>query len=601
MKQSITQLALAVLLLAPALPVSAQNFPSSVENPKHLTATLISELSTIAPGQPFRVALRVEHDEHWHTYGKTVVGESGKPTSIIWSLPDGWKHEDLPWPATRDVKSTGGATTQGYDGVVYLPVMLTPPAGLTAGTTANLEATLDGLVCDPSTCMRVNEKVSLKLKVGTEPQADEKNAAVFKTIDEQAKSAPLKKNDASDPIKDGSIAYYLLLAFLGGMILNIMPCVFPVLAIKLTSVVSQAHDDKRKLMLHGVAYTLGVLVSLWIMASVLLALRAAGSSLGWGFQLQSPWFVYAVVLVMVVFGLNMAGLFEIGTSVIGAGGELTAKSGLTGSFFSGLFATVVATPCTAPLLANALPVAFSLPAAGALGFFTVIGLGLAAPYLLLTLNPALLKKLPRPGAWMESFKQAMSFPMLAAAGYFTWVLMALISEESQRDLLIGLVVVAMALWIYGRWCVISKPAPVRRRALLATVVVLALGVWLSIPRNEDLWKKWSPELVKILRDEKKPVYVDFTARWCTTCQFNHHVYADKSLRDEIKKRGIVLLKADWTAYDPVITQTLEKEFHEQAVPVNVLYIPGKETPLILPKLLTVDNVKAAFAELDRSN
>ncbi len=601
MKQSITQLALAVLFLATTLPVTAQNFPLPGENPKHLTATLISEQSTIAPGKPFRVAMRVEHDEHWHTYGKTIAENvTGKPTNIIWFLPDGWKHEDLPWPSTKEVKSTGGTTTQGYDGLVYLPVLLTPPAGLTAGATVNLNATLDALICDPSSCMPVKMKVTLKLKVGAAPEADEKNAVVFKALEEQAKTEPVKKKDSDAITRDGSIAYYLLLAFLGGMILNIMPCVFPVLAIKLTSVISQAHDDRRKLMLHGLAYTAGVLVSLWIMASVLLALRAAGSSLGWGFQLQSPWFVYAVVLVMVVFGLNMAGLFEIGTSVIGAGGELTAKSGLTGSFFSGLFATVVATPCTAPLLANALPVAFSLPAAGALGFFTVIGLGLAAPYLLLTLNPTLLKKLPRPGAWMESFKQAMSFPMLAAAGYFAWVLMALISEESQRDLLIGLVVIAMALWIYGRWCVIHKPAPVRRKAMIATVIVLALGVWLSIPRNEDLWKKWSPDLVKILRDEKKPVYVDFTARWCATCQVNHRVYSDKSLRDEIKKRGIVLLKADWTAYDPVITKTLQDEFQEQAVPVNVLYIPGKEKPLVLPKLLTVENVKAAFAELDKS-
>lgn len=579
----------------------AQGFSLTEKNPAHLTVEMVSEQSTIAPGQSFRVALRVEHEDHWHTYGKTIAEDvTGKPTSILWSLPGGWKTGDLPWPPTKEVKSTGGTTTQGYAGVVYLPTLLTPPAGLAADATVKLEATLDALICDPSTCMPVKVKVLLELKVGTTPVADAKTAAVFKALDEEAKTVPTKKKGTEAVTRDGSIAYFLFLAFLGGIILNIMPCVFPVLAIKLTGVVHQAHDDKRKLMWHGLAYTLGVLVSLWIMASVLLTLRAAGSSLGWGFQLQSPWFVYVVVLVMVVFGLNMAGLFEIGTSVIGAGGELTAKSGLTGSFFSGLFATVVATPCTAPLLANALPVAFSLPAAGALGFFTVIGLGLAAPYLLLTLNPALLKKLPRPGAWMESFKQAMSFPMLAAAGYFAWVLMALISEESQRDLLIGLVVIAMALWIYGRWCVISKPAPVRRRALFATVAVLALGVWLSIPRNEDLWKKWSPDLVKILRDEKKPVYVDFTARWCATCQVNHRVYSDKSLREEIRKRGIVMLKADWTAYDPVITNTLEKEFHEQAVPVNVLYIPGREKPLVLPKLLTVDNMKAAFAELDKS-
>lgn len=381
------------------------------------------------------------------------------------------------------------------------------------------------------------------------------------------------------------------------MILNIMPCVFPVLAIKISSVVNQAHEDRRQLLLHGLAYTLGVLVSLWALAGALLVLRSTGHQLGWGFQLQNGWFVYAIVLVMVVFGLNMAGLFEVGTSAVGAGSELTAKSGLTGSFFSGLFATVVATPCTAPLLGTALPVALSLSAPGALLFFTVIGLGLAAPYLALTLSPGLLKKLPRPGAWMESFKQGMSYVMLAAAAYFTWVLMGLISEENQRDLLIGLVIIGMAFWIYGRWCVISRPLSTRVRGLVASLLVLALGVSWSHPRDKGLpWEKWSPAAVKEHLSAGNPVYVDFTARWCATCQVNHRVYDNKEIREEIKKRRIVLLKADWTDYDPVITRTLKSEFNVEAVPLNVLYIPGRAKPVILPNLLTVENVKAAFAE-----
>ncbi len=384
------------------------------------------------------------------------------------------------------------------------------------------------------------------------------------------------------------------------MILNIMPCVFPVLAIKITSVVSQAHDDKRKLLMHGLAYTLGVLVSLWTLAGVLLALRSAGGGFGWGFQLQSPWFVYAIVLIMFVFGLNMAGMFEVGTSAVGVGGGLSAKSGVTGSFLSGLFATVVATPCTAPLLANALPVALSLPAAGALSFFTVIGLGLASPYLVLSLAPGLLKKLPRPGAWMESFKQGMAFLMFGAAGYFVWVLMGLMSDDNQRDFLIGLSAIAMAFWIYGRWCVISKPARVRLRGGVAALLVLALGVSWSHPRERGLkWGTWSPQAVKELVQAGTPVYVDFTARWCATCQFNHRVYDVPEIREEIKRRGIALLKADWTDYDPVISRTLKTEFRTEAVPLNVLYVPGRDQPVILPNLLTVANVRAAFAELDK--
>lgn len=569
--------------------------------PKHLSAELLSEESTIAPGRPFRVAVRLEHEEHWHSYGKIVPeGVTGKPTRILWSLPDGWKADDLPWPPTKKVASTGGTTSEGYDGIVHLGVRLTPPASLKPGSTVKLDAQIDALVCDPQNCVPVRDlNVSLELKVGTEPVADAKNSQVFKEIPAiEAVDAGGSKTPGTT--RDGSLPYYLLLAFFGGMILNIMPCVFPVLAIKITTVVSQAHEDRRKLLMHGLAYTLGVLVSLWALAGVLLALRATGGQFGWGFQLQSPWFVYIIVLIMLIFGLNMAGLFEVGTSAVSLGGNLTAKSGAAGSFLSGLFATVVATPCTAPLLANALPVALSLPAAGALSFFTVIGLGLAAPYLVLSLAPGLLKKLPRPGPWMESFKQGMSFLMLGAAGYFAWVLLALLSEENQRDLLVGLAVIAMAFWIYGRWCVISKPSPVRLRGGIAALLVLALGIWWSHPREKGLpWEKWSPQVVKELVGNGKPVYVDFTARWCATCQFNHRVYDVPEIRKEIRERSIVLLKADWTDYDPVISQTLKTDFGTEAVPLNVLYVPGRDKPVILPNILTVANVKAAFAELDK--
>jgi thiol:disulfide interchange protein DsbD len=443
--------------------------------------------------------------------------------------------------------------------------------------------------------------VSLELKVGEQPLIDAKNTGIFKDIPAAPSGgATSSSSGTSNLLSDGGVFYYLLLAFLGGMILNIMPCVFPVLAIKITTVVSQAHEDKRKMLAHGVAYTLGVLISLWTLAGILLALRSTGAQFGWGFQLQSPWFVYAIVLIMVIFGLNMLGLFEVGTSAIGAGGELTAKSGVAGSFFSGLFATVVATPCTAPLLANALPVALSLPAAGALSFFTVIGLGLASPYLVLSLAPGMLRRLPRPGPWMESFKQGMAFLMLAAGGYFAWVLMGLISDENQRDLLVGLAVIAMAFWIYGRWCVISKPARTRVRGGMAAALVLLLGIWWSHPREKGLaWEKWSPQAVKEAIDAEKPVYVDFTARWCSTCQFNHRVYDAKEIRDEIRRLGIALMKADWTDYDPVISQTLKDEFHTEAVPLNVLYVPRRDKPVILPNILTVANVRAAFAEIEK--
>ena len=344
-----------------------------------------------------------------------------------------------------------------------------------------------------------------------------------------------------------------------------------------------------------------MLVCFWTLAAVFQGLKAAGSNVGWGFQLQYAPFVFVIVLILTVFALNMAGLFEVGTSAVGVGGELQRKSGLGGSFFSGLFATVVATPCAAPLLANALPVALALPLFPSLAFFTVIGLGLASPFLILSLFPSLLKFLPRPGAWMESFKQGMSYLMFGAAAYFVWVLMGLISEEGQRDLLIGLVFVAMACWIYGRWCLPHKPKATQTKALVWGIVVLMFGLWWAWPQaKETFWREWSPELVKTLHQDKKPVFVDFTARWCATCQVNHRVYKDESLKEEFKKRGITMLKADWTNPDDRISDALT-ELKRAAVPVNVLYIPGRAEPLILPNNLTVDNVKAALAELDKGS
>lgn len=566
---------------------------------KPIAAGLISENSIVAPGKPFRVVVRLETKPGWHTYGKTITpGKSGKVTKLEWQLPEGWKAEELPWPETRE-QSTVEGPAQVYEGVVHLPARITPAASLKPGTPVKIGVIVDALVCK-DVCMPARDlNASLMLSIGENPVLDPGNSEVFRQI--ATEPAGAQAAAAPSAFRDGGVFYYLLLAFLGGMILNIMPCVFPVLAIKITGVVSQAHEDRRKMLAHGLAYTFGVLVSLWALAGLLLALRSTGSQFGWGFQLQSPWFVYAIVLIMVVFGLNMGGLFEVGTSVIGAGGELTQKSGVAGSFFSGLFATVVATPCTAPLLANALPVALALPPAGALSFFTVIGLGLASPYLVLSLAPGLLKRLPRPGPWMESFKQGMSFLMLGAAGYFVWVLMGLISDENQRDLLIGLAVIAMAFWIYGRWCVISKPTRIRLRGGIAAVLVLLLGIWWSHPREKGLhWEKWSPQSVKQLVDEGKPVYVDFTARWCSTCQFNHRVYDAKEIQEDIKKLGIALLKADWTDYDPVISQTLKNEFQTEAVPLNVLYLPGRDKPIVLPNLLTVANVRAAFAEIEKA-
>ena len=260
----------------------------------------------------------------------------------------------------------------------------------------------------------------------------------------KAEAAPVEKPaDTAFPVQ-------IFFAFVGGLILNLMPCVFPVLGLKIMNFVGQAGEDRRKIVLHGLVFTGGVLLSFWALAGLLMLLRSRGANLGWGFQLQEPGFVITMAVLLLVFAMNMAGVFEVGGKAVGIGSNLTAKSGLQGSFFSGVLATVIATPCAAPLLAPALGAALTLPPVSSFLLFTAIALGLSLPYLLLSSFPALVNLLPRPGPWMESFKQGLSFLLFATVLYLLWVLAAQVDDGS-LNLFLGMAVIAFSCWIYGRW------------------------------------------------------------------------------------------------------------------------------------------------------
>jgi len=400
-------------------------------------------------------------------------------------------------------------------------------------------------------------------------------------------------------------ASILLLAFLGGLILNLMPCVFPVLGIKILGFVNQAGASRRKVTLHGIAFTVGVLVSFWILAGLLAVLRASGDQLGWGFQLQSPVFVFVLAALLLVFALSMSGVFEFGLGATSLGAGLQEKSGYTGSFFTGVLATAVATPCSAPLLAPALGAALALPTGESFVVFTLIALGLSTPYLLLSIFPGAVRVLPRPGAWMETFKQLMAFLLYASAGALLWVLAAQ-TEDSDYALLwviFGLVIVAVAAWVYGRFA--QGAGTPRRRAfgLVAAPVLFIAGIWLGWPpspdaspaksaasQNQDApamtWGKWSPEVVDAARAAGKTIYVDFTARWCATCQTNKlMVFNSGEVLKYFHEHGVVALRADWTSRNPQITAELAR-FNRSAVPFNLIYKPNQPAPLVLPELLT---------------
>ena len=385
---------------------------------------------------------------------------------------------------------------------------------------------------------------------------------------------------------------------LGGLILNLMPCVFPVIGLKIMGFVQQAGADRRKVALHGLTFTSGVLVSFGVISGILFAARAAagtgGDAIGWGYQLQNPWVVLCLMLLMFVLALNMFGLFELGTSATSVGGSLQSKQGYGGSFFSGVLATVVATPCSAPFLGVALGAAIALPA---FQFFTAFGamaVGLSLPYLALSMFPKLLNFLPRPGAWMESFKQGMSFLLFATAGYLLWVYAGQIGLDNLLGPLFGLSSIAIAAWIHGRWNLPHRPRSTRHVALLLTLFFAAAGILLAVPPKKSslVWEPWTQERVESLLDEGKPVFIDFTAQWCATCQVNKRTAYSAEVVQIIKYKGVVALKADKTRPSPEIDAKLQ-ELGRTAIPVNVLLVPGRE-PIITPEILTSGYLKELF-------
>ena len=400
------------------------------------------------------------------------------------------------------------------------------------------------------------------------------------------------------------LSKWLALGFLGGLILNFMPCVFPIIGIKILSFVQQAQQRRIKIIQSGLLFTAGTLISFWILAGIVFFLKSKGTEVGWGFQLQKPVFVLAITYLVFAFGLSLNGVFEIGYSLTRVGNRLPHTQGAFHSFLSGVFATLLATPCAAPFLAPALGFALILEKTESFLIFTAIALGFSFPYLLLSLFPSALKWLPKPGAWMETFKQAMGFLLHATAVYLIWVLLGQIDSDAVLGILLSFVGLAMACWAYGH--VVSKAPHVNRYMKIVVIFlwggfcVIYLGIATLAPQKEAgiTWETWSPSYVQTLQQEGRIIYVDFTARWCATCQINKRVYQDKKVIQAFRKAQVVALKADWTQKDARITQTL-KEFGRAAVPFNLFYTPEGNT-FVLPEILTSNKVLEALRKAENN-
>lgn len=381
----------------------------------------------------------------------------------------------------------------------------------------------------------------------------------------------------------------LCLALLGGLILNLMPCVFPVLSLKALAVLKAQDASPRTQRAQALAYAAGAIVSCVGVAAVLLALRAGGEALGWGFQLQSPIFIALLAYLMLALGLSMSGVAEFGGSLMNTGNALAQKQGLSGSFFTGVLAVVVASPCTAPFMGSALGYAVTQPVAIALAIFAALGLGLALPFLLLGFVPALAKLLPRPGAWMLTFKQLMAFPLYLTAAWLLWVLTRQAGADALGLVLVGCVAISFAMWLLGRQprsamsTLLAVLAMVAAAAVLASPFVKASNsVAMPLASGQQ---SWSSARVAALRAEGKTLFVDFTADWCITCKVNERgALASDAVKQAFAEQGVVTLVADWTKADPLITEELA-HFGRNGVPLYLVYPKGGE-PRVLPQVLT---------------
>jgi thiol:disulfide interchange protein len=376
------------------------------------------------------------------------------------------------------------------------------------------------------------------------------------------------------------------LAFLGGLLLNLMPCVFPVLFLKGLALVNSSGEEKSRQRAHGLVYTLGIVVSFWTIVAALLILRAGGRELGWGFQLQSPGFVAVLASLVFFLGLSLAGQFELGLSLTSTGGDLAQKPGLAGSFFTGILATVVATPCMAPLMGAAVGYALAQPAWLTFIVFTALGLGLALPYLALTMQPQWTRLLPKPGAWMEVLKQATAVPLFGTAIWLTWVYAQLYARDGVNrmvPLLVCYLILAIAGWTLGKW-------PARWGSGIAAVLLILFAIALPLRRItvETLtWEPYTQASFDAARASGHPVFIDFTAAWCLSCQVNEKaVLQSAEVESTLITGHVVVLKADWTQYDPAITRELSA-LSRSGVPTYVIYPPGKvSNPDVLPEFLT---------------
>jgi thiol:disulfide interchange protein len=610
----------------------------------HTKVSLISENEVVALGDSFDVGILLQMKKGWHTYSDPS-GDSGMPTSIEWNLPARFSADPIRWPKPEKI-TAAGLTTYGYENEVLLPIKIrVPKEGYHNGQAIVLKARVEWLEC-ADVCIPGSAELSIPLRIGNSAKPASKDILnLFKKYRELTPSASAKSTNTTpqlhstaeinpfenlpqDPTPESQnprtriikappsvslILNALLGAFLGGIILNLMPCVLPVIAIKILGFVKQSGDSQKRTRRLGFLFGLGVLVSFWCLAAAVISLQKAGQQVGWGSLLfQEPWFLMLMTAIVILITLNFFGLFEIelGSSALNRIGNLASRQGAIGAFLNGVLATALATPCTAPFMATALGFAFAQSPSIILAVLTSLGAGLAFPYVLLSWNPHLLKWLPKPGPWMVRLKQFMGIPMFATA---IWLLSILRSHDATGASIFAgwLAVISIAVWIVG------KIRPGKLIWIIVSVALIGFAAYrhvsprfsqtatteLNVSKNSLIpWKPYSSSaLQEALATTDRPIFIDFTAAWCLTCQANKRTSLEvESVAKRFKDLGVTAFLADRTKSNLEIDEAITG-YGRVGVPVYVVYPTDRSKPhFLLPEILTpgmvIDAIEKAAAK-----
>lgn len=640
----------------------------------HVRPKLLANVDAVKPGQEFMLGIEFDIDPEWHIYYKEA-GEAGMPTKIDWKLPPGFTAGPLLWQKPNKFNDSG-ITTYGYHDKTFIAAKITPPATLAAGSKLNFNAELKWLSCR-ELCLPGTGSVKLELPVASaEPK--KVNDELFSSVGWEgavtslggegtgggattplhASSTPIGTSTGEgapstsapgtsttsapgevDPSlppdsilnkewqiqgeddKAASPVAILISALVGGMILNLMPCVLPVISIKILSFMEQANESPAKVRNLGLVFSAGIISAFMVLAAVVLAIRAAGNTVGWGFQFQYPGFVIVMCVIVLLLAMSLFGVFYVSFN---AGQQkldsLASKEGYGGTFFKGVLATTLSTPCTAPFLGTALGFAFAQPDWVVCSIFFAAGLGMSLPYIVLTMQPAWMKSLPKPGVWMEKFKESMGFLLVATV---VWLLSVLDGQVGATGTMLTgmfLVVVALAAWVVGRFTDLTSTTDRKVKVYGVAAAITLAGLYICIlsqpslmlplegkavaqssskgePVVEDAipWKPFTQAALDAAIKDGKTVFVDFTADWCLTCKTNEKLFLNtKEVADKVKELNIVPLKADWTLQDADITRLL-KRFNRAGVPLYTVFPSADPTkPIRLPEVVTKEMLLGAL-------